>query len=323
MRRPRFAVLATVLLASLASCAPVATAFNSQSVPVASDLGPKNAQLEWWYVSGYLPESQLAFHWAQFRVNYKGVPYNTAHVAVTDLSTGNVTFLEQNSPDTAFKFPPLSVRQGDWKLQETSGKYALSAGPLQLNLVPEKPAVVHPPGYSGNAEVGRMYYQSITRLALSGTVAGKPAAGTAWLDHQWGDQLPGQGALWDWFGLHLDNGVDLMVYRVKNTKGRVVQLAGSWVDQAGVARAVQNFQATPHNPWRSPSGREYALNWDLRADNFNLYVGAVHQNQELLSNSTRVAYWEGPVAGGGSFGGRAVKVEGMGEFVGGSLGGIP
>ncbi len=322
MRSTRFLLLAAPL-AVLVSCAPAATAFNPASVPVASDLGPKNSQLEWWYVSGYLPDSQLAFHWAQFRVNYKGVPYNTAHVAVTDLSTGNVTFLEQNSPDTAFSFPPLSVRQGDWKLQQTAKQYALDAGPLQLNLVPEKPAVVHPPGYSGNAEVGRMYYQSITRLALSGTVAGKPASGTAWLDHQWGDQLPGQGALWDWFGLHLSNGADLMVYRVKNTAGKVVQLAGSWVDKDGVARAVENFQATPKGTWRSPSGREYTLNWDLRADNFNLYVGAVHQNQELLSNSTRVAYWEGPVAGGGSFGGQPVKVEGMGEFVGGSLGGIP
>ena len=24
--------------------------------------------MEWWYVSGYLPEPKLAFHWAQFKV---------------------------------------------------------------------------------------------------------------------------------------------------------------------------------------------------------------------------------------------------------------
>ncbi|WP_027483166.1 lipocalin family protein [Deinococcus pimensis] len=313
-------LLATLVLTGvLAACAPATQPFDPDARLDPAALGPKNSQLEWWYVSGYLPESRAAFHWAQFKTVYRGVPYFVSHVAVTDLETGKLVFQEQNSGGTEFRFPPLLVRQGDWQLREDGGRYALDAGPVKLSLTPLKNSVVHPPGYSGTAEVGRMYYQSVTRLDLRGTLNGREVRGLAWMDHQWGDQIPGQQALWDWFGLHLSNGVDLMVYRVKDASGKVVQLAGSWVDPQGVAREVRDLRAVPRETWRSPTGREYTLGWDLVADGFTLKVDAVRREQELLSPATVVAYWEGPVRGAGTWGDQPITAEGMGEFVGGSL----
>ncbi|GGJ73949.1 lipocalin family protein [Deinococcus aquiradiocola] len=322
---------ARILLASL-MCVPVLTAclpraerFDGARVPEASALGPNRAATEWWYVSAYLPDTGQAFHWAQFKVNYQGVPYNVAHVAVTDLNTGQVQFLENRAPGATFTFPPLRVRQGDWSLtQEGAGNTAgfrLVAGPLDVTLTPQKGPVVHPPGYSGTPETGQLYYQSVTRLSVGGTVAGRAARGTAWLDHQWGDQQPGRTALWDWFGVHLSDGSDLMLYRVRTPDGRVVQLAGSEVGADGVARAVGNVSMTPARTWVSGSGRTYVLDWTVRSDRGELTLRAVNDTQELLARSTFVAYWEGPVRGEGRWGGNSVTVDGMGEFVGGPLSG--
>jgi len=307
----------------LTACIPRAVAFDPARSPDPQALGPNNSLIEWWYVSGYLPETSQAFHWAQFKVNYKGIPYNVAHVAVTDLNTGKVSFLEESRQNALFTFPPLKVGQGLWTLTQSAASaqapYTLNAGPLQLTLTPQKGPVVHPPGYSGTPETGQLYYQSVTRLTLTGTIAGQPARGLAWLDHQWGDQQPGRSALWDWFGVHLSDGSDLMLYRVKTPDGRVVQLAGSEVGTDGVARAVGNVTMTPLREWTSPSGRKYVLDWTVASDRGSLTLKAVHDDQELLAKSTFVAYWEGPVAGEGTWGGAPVQVQGMGEFVGGAL----
>ncbi len=320
MNRAFLLLLAPLLMTA---CIPQARAFDPANMLDPRALGPNNSATEWWYVSGYLPETKQAFHWAQFKVNYNGIPYFASHLAVTDLNTDTLNFQEERRQDATFAFPPLKVAHGDWTFTQTASTdtapYTLNAGPLQLILTPQKAPVVHPPGFSGTAEVGRLYYQSVTRLALSGTIAGKPASGIAWFDHQWGDQTPGQAALWDWFGVHLSNGSDLMLYRVKTLDGRVVQLAGSEVGSDGVAREVKNVTMTPAREWVSPSGRKYVLDWAVASDRGTLTLKAVRDNQELLSNSTSVAYWEGAVQGDGTWGGAAVQAEGMGEFVGGAL----
>lgn len=313
----RLVPLALALL--LAACAPRAVAFDPAHLPDPADLGPQNAATEWWYVSAYLPDSQESFHWAQFKVNYRGLLLHAGHIAVTDLAKNTLDFLENRSQEASLSFPPLRVQQGDWKLVQEGNLYRLTAGPLDLTLTPLKAPVLHPPGYSGTPEVGRMYYQSITRLDLTGTIAGKAVHGLAWLDHQWGDQTPGRAALWDWFGLHLSDGSDLMLYRVKKLDGTVVQLAGSRVGTDGVAREVKNLSMTPTRSWKSPTGRSYSLAWQVEADGLSLSLNAVRDDQELLAKSTSVAYWEGPVAGEGTADGQSIHAEGMGEFVGGAL----
>ncbi|WP_309570614.1 lipocalin family protein [Deinococcus sp.] len=312
-----------LLLAALTACVPAPLAFDPTYQPKADNFGPNNVNTEWWYASGVLPESGVAFHWAQFKVNYRGTPYYTSHVAVTDLKGNTVNFIENNVQKASFAFPPLNLSQDDWTLKQEGAAYRLNAGPLNLTMTPTKAAVVHPPGYSGTPEVGRMYYQSITRLAVTGTidVAGQPreATGTVWFDHQWGDQTPGRAALWDWFGLHLSDGSDLMLYRVRDVNGKVVQVAGSRVGTDGVARVVTDVTMVPGREWTSPSGRKYTLEWTVTAPSLSLTMTPLRDDQELLSKTTAVAYWEGGVKGTGTADGLAVTATGMGEFVGGVL----
>ena len=174
---------------------------------------------------------------------------------------------------------PLRVQQGDWALREDAqGRYHLGAGPLNLVLTPLKGPVVHPPGYSGTPEVGRLYYQSVTRLAASGTVRiggqARQVSGVVWLDHQWGDQQSGREALWDWFGLHLSDGSDLMLYRIRRANGEVVQVRGSRVDPAGAAHPVPDLVMTPGREWTSPSGRRYVLDCQVSGQGLDLRLAA-------------------------------------------------
>lgn len=162
-----------------------------------------------------------------------------------------------------------------------------------------------------------MYYVSYTRLKLEGTVAGRKVQGEAWMDHQWGDQQSGASALWDWFGLQLSDDSDVMLYRVKDPKGAVVQLVGSLIRPDGKIESLRNLEMTPLQSWPSPAGYSYSVAWRIASEQFSTTLQPLRLDQELLTRSTHVAYWEGPVAGKGSLGGKAVDVKGMGEFVGG------
>ncbi|GGL05862.1 lipocalin family protein [Deinococcus radiotolerans] len=313
-------VLAALLLSG---CAPVQSVVNPVQLPAATDFGAHANPMEWWYVSAYLPGEGLALHWAQFRVQDARLPaaLMISHVAVTDLRTGQPTFLEQPAGTGEVASPPLRLRQGAWTLTqagpEPTAPLALKAGPLELTLTPVKGPVLHPPGYSGSAETGVLFYQGITRLDLSGTVNGRAVRGQAWLDHQWGNQIPGRSALWDWFSVHLGDGRDLMVYRVRRPDGGVAQLIGSVVDADGRARAVPGLRAEPGEVWTRPSGRAYTLGWRLVSDEFDLGVRVVRREQELLSRSTRIAYWEGPIEVKGTWADGPVTGTGMMELVSG------
>ncbi len=321
MRLNLIPVLAALLLSG---CAPVQTTVNPAVLPAATDFGAHENPMEWWYVSSYLPGEGLALHWAQFRVRDPRVPFPVfiSHVAVTDLRSGQVTFLEQ-SPDTGeVAFPPLRIRQGAWTLTQAgpqpTAPMTLKAGPLDLTLTPVKGPVLHPPGFSGSADTGVLFYQGITRLTLTGSVNGRAVQGEAWLDHQWGNQIPGQTALWDWFSVQLDGGRDLMVYRVRRLDGTVAQLIGSVVEPDGSVRAVRGLRAVPGEEWISPQGRKYTLGWQLVSDEFDLTVRAVRREQELLSRSTRIAYWEGPIEVSGVWAGEQARGTGMMELVSGT-----
>jgi predicted secreted hydrolase len=314
----------------LAACAPALLGVDPARLPDPGDWDPRPAPLEWWYASGWV--YPYAFHFAFFKAyappSYRilGLPgslfgaFHAAHLALTDLRTGERRFLEVSDQDL---FAPRGRAEPGPRLElagfrffrEEAG-FRLQAEGVDLLFLPEKPPVVHPPGYSGTEATGRMYYQSYTRARAQGRVLGEGVEGEAWLDHQWGEQLSGVSATWDWFGLHLSDGSELMAYQVKDREGQVVQVLGSRVDPLGRVEAVE-LAFFPLEAWQSPSGRTYTLSWRLKGPELDLVLRPLFLEGEILSRTTRVAYWEGPVAGEGVYGGYPVRARGMGEFVAG------
>ncbi len=330
--------LLPVLILLLASCAPRLSGVDPNRIPSPYTWDPQPAPVEWWYVSAYLPEQKLAFHWAFFKYyapehyqvlglparNVFPYPFASAHLALTDLAADDFTFQEKHDfpgLTAIIQGGPLHLELEGWTFEQSPSGFNLDAGPLKLQLTPEKPPVVHPPGWSGDERVGRMYYVSYTRARLSGTIAGKPVAGVAWIDHQWGEQMSGATALWDWYGLHLSNGDDLMLYRIRDAEGKPVILQGSKVTKDGRVRPLLDLKMDSYLNWTSPrTGFTYRVAWRVSGRGWSLTLRPKRLEQEIYSDAIPVAYWEGPVEGEGMWWGQPVKAWGMGEFVGGLVG---
>lgn len=209
-----------------------------------------------------------------------------------------------------------------WELEATAATHGLS-----LVLTPAKAWVAQgEQGYSrkGPGEGNASRYYSGTRLAAKGkvTLAGTPTevTGLAWLDREWGTSALAPGTRgWDWFGLQLDDGSDLMLYLLRQEDGSPSRFsAGSLVSSAGaVSRlAAHELAIDVLETWTSPhSGRRYPARWRLHIESLALDVEIQPRvaDQEWQG---LVRYWEGCVTVEGKRAGREVAGLGYAELTG-------
>ena len=190
---------------------------------------------------------------------------------------------------------------GRHKLQARDDKFS-----LDLDLFEDKPAVLNGDrGYSqkGATPGNATEYYSLTRMPTEGAiyVDGERFAvkGSSWMDHEFGTtflEKTQQG--WDWLSLQLDDGTDLMAFRMRRADGSVdTQSSGTLVAKGSASRRLMagDFTLTPGRRWTSPaSGGNYPVEWDVAvpADSLPLAVTPVLDAQEM-SARTSVANWEG------------------------------
>ena len=153
----------------------------------------------------------------------------------------------------------------------------------------------------GNAS----YYYSMPRIITGGVleIAGEShaVAGASWLDREWssGTLEPGLAG-WDWFGLRLDDGRDLMIYLLRLQDGGVHSASGGTLVQAdgrSVRLTVDDIRVEQTAAWTSPAGVRYPSAWNVDVllpgeDLRGLEIRPLIADQEL-----RLAfrYWEGIV----------------------------
>ncbi|TVQ42074.1 MAG: carotenoid 1,2-hydratase [Wenzhouxiangella sp.] len=194
----------------------------------------------------------------------------------------------------------VTATEQGWQLNAEAGEFA-----LDLDMVQTRPLVFQgDAGYSrkgpepGNAS----RYYSATRLETRGRIRiddqWLDVEGLAWLDREWGsNQLSDTLAGWDWFALHLDDGRDLMVYRLRNHEGEASPWsAGALVDSDGGSRTLRyaDFSAQPLDWWRDPEGHRWPLAWRISVPgaDLDLTTRPVFEDQ-LWRRSVR--YWEGMI----------------------------
>jgi len=111
----------------------------------------------------------------------------------------------------------------------------------------------------GQGELGTMAYDCCPRLQLSGTVAGESVKGQTWFDHQWGGygwmRAAGESSSvfgWDWLGITLDDGRDLivMVHRNMRTHEPVSRFAILF-DGMRPPEKIEDVTITGLTEWRS------------------------------------------------------------------------
>jgi predicted secreted hydrolase len=290
----------------------------------------EDARVEWWYVTGQLETAsggRLGYQLTFFRTritddrsprasSFAARNLYLAHFARTDVSDRTFRFAERlhrDGPGAAYaRTGHLSVTNEDWRLEEAGGRLVLFArdggDELSLVLTPEKPPVTHGEGglsRKGPEPEAVSRYVSLTRLASAGwwTRNGRSeeVKGLSWFDHEWGSGVLGKDTRgWDWFGLHLEDGRDLMLYRLRGADGKATPFSsGTLVGKDGSARTLSagDFSIEETARWKSPhSGATYPARWVLRvpAASLALEVVPLVADEELVTEkSTRVTYWEG------------------------------
>lgn len=268
-----------------------------------------------------------------------------AHFAVTDPASGRFRAFERFDRGAlglaGAEAEPLRVWVGDWvaesipEPESTRGagerpafRVRAAEGPVSIELELRSLKPVVPQGDGGLSVKGpepgnASYYYSLTRLAARGVVVldGRRRAvrGLAWLDREWGTSALSPGIRgWDWFSLQLEDGSELMLYRLREEDGETSPFsAGTFVDRAGGVRrlAAGDFVVEETGSWRSPRGGRYPSGWRIRVPGLDLALDVDPQmrDQEL---DLAFRYWEGAVAVRGSRAGRALPGRGYVELTG-------
>lgn len=293
-----------------------------------------DARLEWWYLTGHLLSEdgdRFGYQLTFFRVglldeprpndpsSFRARDLHLAHFALTNLAEGTFEHAERlhrTGPAASAREERLAVTNEDWRLEELGGKLVLFARTgqgaklreLSLLLTPEKPFVLH--GENGLSRKGTepdavSRYVSFTRLAAAGAlVTGsepRRVSGTSWMDHEWGSGSIGKDAAgWDWFAVQLDDGRDLMLYRMRSTDGAASPYtSGTLVSRDGKAESLspKDIVIEETARWTSPRSKaEYPARWTLRVARAGLaldVVPAISDQELVTAGSTRVTYWEG------------------------------
>jgi len=286
------------------------------------------------------------------------------HGALTDVAAGSLSFHEQScrayppwahaatgALDVALLDSSLTVRAANdapgsraAELADGEAHLRCRVGDGELDVVLDLAAcapLLHgeEPGLSrkGALPGQASWYYSLPRLPLRGTLRrpGKPdlaVTGRAWFDHEFGSSQLSAGQVgWDWFSTALDDGSELMLYRMRLADGSAdAASAGSFREPRDGGSPPQeprtsflgsgDFTLESTGTWTSPSsGATYPSGWTLRVpgEALVLTVTPMVRDQELRTpTSTGVTYWEGLCSFSGTRAGRDVKGFGYVELVG-------
>lgn len=296
-----------------------------------ADHGPHpNFRDEWWYVTGNLdgPDGRrFGFQITFFRhgirrgkrpghSNWAGQDAWMAHFALTDVANQRYHSFQRISREAiglaGARAEPFKVWLDDWVLEATSGEgnpwhFRAQQEGVKLDLAfhPGKAPVLQ--GDRGLSQKSKepgnaSYYYSITRLSAKGTVTVKgetmPVTGLAWLDREWSTSMlaPDQAG-WDWFSLQMNEGQDLMYFRMRRKNGEEDPLSsGALIMKDGTSSHLNrdDVKLTPLSKWSSPRGYDYPASWQLSIvpTGQKLIIKPVLPDQEFRHDAR---YWEGAV----------------------------
>ena len=327
-----------------------ARATEARPLVFPDDHGPHpEYQTEWWYYTGNLRSAdgerwgyQLTFFRSGLTPNppqrqsqWATSAIYLAHFAVTDAAgqrfSAKAELARGGAIDLAgAQAKPYRVFVKTWSAEGSGDSARLRAATEQvsidLNLESLKPPTLQ--GDRGlsqkSAERGNAsYYYSLTRMQTSGTIsfAGQSAQveGLSWMDHEWGTSALGSDQLgWDWLGMQLSDGSDMMWGQLRRSDGSAESITGSWTaaDQSVTSLPHGDVQWTTLDTWRSPhTGISYPARWRMQVPKLglDLELTPLIPDQELRVGLT---YWEGAVRVRGTRNGQPIDGYGYVELTG-------
>ena len=307
-----------------------ASALTRRSLKFPRDFGSHpETRTEWWYVTGHLRAGQreFGFQLTFFRSRvaatqdmksaFAARQLIFAHAAVTDVSARKL-WHDQRIARAGFGVAQASetdtaITLRDWSLVRRLEKYEarVTGDGFHFTLALQETQPLLLQGDQGFSRKGPQpqqasFYYSLPQLRVSGKLglqgAEQTVLGSAWLDHEWSDELLHPQAVgWDWIGMNLSDGSALTAFRLRDREGAALWDGGSFRHPAMGAQAKPHIFSPgevifrPVRHWTSPLTRaRYPVEWIVRTPADFYTVRAIVDNQELDSrSSTGAVYWEG------------------------------
>jgi predicted secreted hydrolase len=286
-------------------------------------------KIEWWYFSGNVADDagrKFGYQLTFFRgaiaplASEDMTPWSVgnvyvAHAAVSDLAAGKFHYKDRlkygfkglatsasNTLDVSLLDWSAKLLQGDaisLNANDASFGIHLKCSDRGVGPVLEGPGGVNQKGPErGQAS----YYYSMPRMPTSGTIVvdGQSfhVTGQTWMDHEFSSNALGPDQIgWDWVGLTLADGRDLMVYRIRNKSAGADFVSGTLIDAAGHPKYLngQDIALQGRSPWKSDSGASYPQVWSLAVAGLPpLTIHSRMPGQELRTDATtKIDYFEG------------------------------
>lgn len=140
------------------------------------------------------------------------------------------------------------------------------------------------------------------------------------MDREWSTSALDPGLEgWDWFALQLDDGRNIMLYRLRERDGATSPFSAGSVaapDGSVVRLGAEDFELAATRTWTSEAtGASYPVAWRVRLPSLGLglEISPRLDDQEL---DLSVRYWEGAVRVEGTEHGRPVEGHGYLELSG-------
>jgi predicted secreted hydrolase len=286
-------------------------------------------QTEWWYYTGNVRAQdghRFGFELTFFRQGVSRAENSDpwyvhdlwmAHLALSDIHGRHFYHeerLNRSGPGIAGVDATTGmVWNGNWSAHIASHQEDLQGigrdFSFALKLLPIKPPDIEgQDGVSRKASgVGHAsHYYSLTRLLTTGSIhVGDNAYqvdGTSWMDHEFftGGMAANESG-WDWLSVQLNDGSDLMLYRMRRKDGSIDPYSsGSYVDAHGASRFLssRDFEMTPDGEiWTSPeTGAAYPLQWHVSIPRLDLsFEVTTPLRQQEMTGKFGPSYWEGSI----------------------------
>jgi predicted secreted hydrolase len=324
-----------------------ARAMGPRAFSFPADHGPHpQFRSEWWYLTGQLHAAERRFGYQLTIFRQALAPEVAAresawatrqvfmgHLAITDERGRRFLAFERLAREGLGLGGADAGRVWveDWSMRPTFPMELVAGEPGQVSLALSVDAGRGPilQGEGGLSRKGpepgnASYYYSCTRLPTRGrlTIGGEELAvtGESWYDREWSTSALGpELAGWDWLALHLSDGRDLMVYRLRRRDGTAAAESRATIIEADGSTRLYGPEAFRMNAvswWTSPhTGARYPVSVavEIPAADLRLQTRPLLEDQELRLS---FRYWEGAVTVTGHAGEAAITGSGYLELTG-------
>jgi predicted secreted hydrolase len=286
--------------------------------------------VEWWYLTANLTDKQnnpYALQWTLFRFasDTQHTPWANAqqymgHVGLRD---GKQAWFEERFArggvgNAGISTAPFNVFIDDWQwLAQSSSMFPSTLDftidkhiKVNLNFATDKPFVKHgEQGFSRKLRHSEQasYYYSQPHIQVSGELelptGTVQVSGNAWFDHEWTSQyLSPLAQGWDWFSIHFDDGLKLMLFNMRHQKQQDYW-SGTLITKNGktIHLSEQDIQGKVTKRDKV-EGRLLPLHWSIQLPKYQIDIQIAPMQTEQW-NPGLFSYYEGGTVISGSHSG--------------------